>query len=147
MKDLMKMLEKKKSGKGEMDESKMSAKMDVLKELRDLAAGQAGESVKKGMQEVSVMAPDKEGLKEGLEMAEEVVEEGPEGMAEMMAEAPESEEMEMMDDEDMEDEDEDMDDEDMEAYGMEDDEDMDDEDKLKKMAKMKAKMLAKMAKD
>lgn len=133
MKDLMKMLEKKKSGDGEMDETKMSAKMDVLKELRDLAASQAGDSVKKGMQEVSIMAPDKEGLKEGLEMAEEVVEEGPEGMAEMIAEAPESEEMEMLED----DEDEEM------SY--EDDED--DEEALEKMAKMKAKMLSRMAKD
>lgn len=56
-----------------------SAKMEVLEELRDLAISLMGDKMKdKGpmgnpvMKEVTVAAPDKEGLQKGLQMASEM---------------------------------------------------------------------------
>lgn len=85
MKELMEMLAKKGGSEEGMDDSRIQAKMDVLEELKQMASGQAGEGIKQGMQEVSVMAPDKEGMVEGLEMAQQMAEAGeemPDGMAE-----------------------------------------------------------------
>jgi len=76
VKDLEKMLMSKKD-KGAMSEKSMQAKMEVLQELLQMAQEAMGSKVKGGMdemQKVSVMAPDQEGLKKGLEIAEEIAE-------------------------------------------------------------------------
>lgn len=60
----------------------VQAKVDVLKELLEVAKDEMRGRNKRGMedmmgqkmQKVAVMAPDEEGLKEGLEKAEEIVE-------------------------------------------------------------------------
>lgn len=76
MKDLMKMVDSNQDD--DMQPEDRSAKTEMLMELIKMASKAAGEDIKKGMdgmKEVSVMAPDQEGLKEGLELAEDVVEE------------------------------------------------------------------------
>lgn len=76
LKDLEKMMMKKKDS-GKMDDQAKQAKMEVLQELMQMCQEAMGNNVKSGMDEmkkVSVMAPDKESLLEGLEKAEEVVE-------------------------------------------------------------------------
>lgn len=80
-----------------MEDKKMpmhkKAKMDLLKQLRKMAMdmihedSMGGEEDAMGLQKVTVAAKDKEGLKEGLEKAEDVLE----GMPEM-AEAEDAEE-------------------------------------------------------
>lgn len=58
--------------KKEMSESEKKAKLAALKE----AHGMASDMMKKdldGVKKVSVMAPSKEGLKKGLDMAEKIV--------------------------------------------------------------------------
>lgn len=85
------------------DDMKKNAKLKVLKELRSMASGMMGDDVKDGMmKKVSVAAPNKEGLKKGLETAQEMVgdgeheAEGEEDSAEEEAsESPEHEAMEM----------------------------------------------------
>ncbi len=75
MKDLEKLMAKKPEGK--MDKHAMQAKMDVIQELLDMAHEAMAGKVKGGMdemQKVSVMAPDKESLSEGLELAQEITE-------------------------------------------------------------------------
>ena len=65
----------------------VQAKVDVLKELLQIAKEEMRGRNKQGMedmmgqkmQKVAVMAPDEEGLKEGLEKAEEIVESKMEG--------------------------------------------------------------------
>lgn len=99
LEDLMKM------SKGEEDPKDMmkaKAKMEVIQELRKMASDMMGEGIKDGMQKVTVASDNPEGLKEGLEMAEDVVEEGPEAMMAKESESyePEDSAMEMMDDED-----------------------------------------------
>ncbi len=57
------------------------AKMQVLKELRDMAIEMMGEKLpgrKEEMKQVTVAAPDREGLEEGLEMASSLASESPE---------------------------------------------------------------------
>lgn len=76
MKDLEKLLMKKKDN-GKLSEDEAQAKMDVLMELLEMAQGAMGSKVKNGMdglKKVSVMAPDKEGLEEGLEKAQDLME-------------------------------------------------------------------------
>ena len=109
--------------KDEMKKMDSQAKMDVLKELLQMAMEQMRGKNKSGLEEmqkmkkVSVMAPDKAGLKEGLHKAEDVLsgmpgeEEGAEHEAsespeyeagedeEMAEENPENEEDGMSDDE------------------------------------------------
>ena len=91
MKDLEKMLMSKKD-KSKMSEQEVQAKMDVLMELMEMAKEALGSKVKSGMdemQKVSVSAPDKEGLEEGLEKAQELVEKSPDMMMEEKEELPE----------------------------------------------------------
>lgn len=86
--------EEKGESMGEPGGLKHRAKMDVLKELRDMMAEKAGSDVAGGLRSVKVAAPDKEGLVKGLDMAEKLVQK-PE-----MMEAPElSEEDSLMDEE------------------------------------------------
>lgn len=69
----MKMLAAKKgTTDGKMNPDEMSAKLDVIKELLNMAHGAMGSKVKGGMDEmhkVSVMAPDQKGLHQGLDLA------------------------------------------------------------------------------
>lgn len=76
----MKMYKEKKEKKPMMSDNEKTAKMSVLEELKKQASDAMGGKLK-GLKKVSVMASDKEGLKEGLEKAEELVEEAPESMA------------------------------------------------------------------
>ena len=60
--------------------AKMEAKMEVLKELMQMADSSEAEGLLGGMddmKQVTVAAEDKEGLEEGLEKAEEVLDEMP----------------------------------------------------------------------
>lgn len=77
-KDFVELLKKKKAEQGDkpMDCKKMEAKAGVVKDLmttlKDLMANDI-----KGLKKVTVAADTKEGLKEGLEKAEEIVEKNP----------------------------------------------------------------------
>lgn len=84
-------------------EAKMEAKMEVLRELMEMADGSetAGlmDGMGKRMEQVTVAAPDRDGLKEGIEKAEEMLDVAPDAEdmeemadAEMMDEAEEYEE-------------------------------------------------------
>lgn len=94
---MMKMMKNK--GKGEMSEQKKQAKMEVLQELLELAMDSSGKQIGDGMQKLTVAAPDKEGLMEGLDKAEEVLEpegeELTEGVEDMMMDSEEDMEDEM----------------------------------------------------
>lgn len=74
LKDMMKMAQ----GEEGPDNDKVMAKREILQALRQMASELMGEDMEAGMKQVSVAAPDKEGLMEGMEKAEEVVEEMPE---------------------------------------------------------------------
>lgn len=97
MKELMQGMSEDKSSKKKMDPEKMKAKMEVIEELRKMAQDLMSEGMADGFKKVSVAAPDKEGLLEGLDKAEDLVEKGPE---EMLAESDE-EEMSESEDEEM----------------------------------------------
>ena len=95
MKDLKNMLMPKKED-SKMSERDIKVKSDILKEIMQFAQDKMGERVKSDMdemQKVSVMAPDAEGLHEGLEKALEILPESEEGEAsEMEKEEPKEEE-------------------------------------------------------
>lgn len=62
--------------KKSMSPAQRQAKMDVLKELMDMAQDEMGKKVKTGMDElhkVTVAAPDAESLTEGLKIAENIL--------------------------------------------------------------------------
>lgn len=91
---MMKMMNKEDDG-GDL---KKDAKLSVLKELRKMASDMMGEDLKGGFKKVTVAAPDKEGLKEGLDKAKSLMgempeEESAEEDAGEMGEEGESEEM------------------------------------------------------
>lgn len=76
MKDMMmqKMMDGKKAD-GKMSDQEIQAKMDVVQELLHMAQQAMGSKVKNGMdemQKVSVMAPDKASLMDGLDLAKGV---------------------------------------------------------------------------
>lgn len=75
----------KKKKKEDMDELHKSAKMDAISGLRQTAMD-AMKGKLEGLKKVTVASDSKEGIKEGLEKAKEIVEKGPNG------EAPEAEE-------------------------------------------------------
>lgn len=74
MKKMMAMMDEKRPSK--MSANDIQAKKDILKELLDMADGAMKGKLGEGMKgmKVSVMAKDEEGMKEGLEKAEELVE-------------------------------------------------------------------------
>lgn len=76
MQEAMRKLMEKKKGKGEMDSTYKSAKMGVLKEIKGLAEDHMKGDLS-GLKKVSVMAPDEESLKKGLDAAKDVVEKMP----------------------------------------------------------------------
>lgn len=67
--DMLKEMMKKKKDGEKLDPQYKDAKMSVLQEIRDLASKHMGEDLKGAGHEVSVAAPDKEGLKAGLDVA------------------------------------------------------------------------------
>lgn len=60
------------------DEDKKQAKLAALKDLRSEMRGMMGGDLVGKMNKVTVAAPDKEALAEGLDKAKEVVEQSPE---------------------------------------------------------------------
>lgn len=100
MDKLMKMLMNKGDEGSEMSEQDVMAKMEVLKELIQMAEEAAGHGIGEGLKKVTVASPSSEGLEEGLEKAQEMlpkVEDMSEEMGEeeMMDENESSEEDEM----------------------------------------------------
>ena len=73
MQDFMKMLQKRQREQGPQDEKKMKAKASMAKELSDTLGGDIAEDMK-GMSKVTVASDSEQGLKKGLEKAEEVLE-------------------------------------------------------------------------
>jgi hypothetical protein len=71
-----------------MSDMEKSAKMSVLKDLKQQANEALGGKLK-GMKKVSVLAKDEEGLEKGLDKAKEIVG----GMEEMSEESEDQEEM------------------------------------------------------
>lgn len=63
-----KLLEKKGE---EISPEKLEAKKNAVSEMRDLAASMMGDHLK-GLKKVTVAAPDKQGLEEGLDKAKEI---------------------------------------------------------------------------
>lgn len=106
MKELLEKLMMDKMGDSKkMNPKEIQAKLDVLKELFEMAHSKAGEGVADGMQKLTVMAPDKEGLMEGVEKAEEMMKSDyPEKMEDMMEDDDSSMPYDEDDDEDDEDE-------------------------------------------
>lgn len=96
-KKMLKAMMMDKEDKDPMMKKKLMAKMEVLKELMQMADDSETAGLMDGMQEVTVAAPDKEGLEEGLEKAQEITEDMPEEIAmddsEMMDEDDEDEVM------------------------------------------------------
>lgn len=94
----------------EMDDKSISAKMETLMELLQMAQKEMGHKVKGGMDEllkpkeemskVSVMAEDEEGLEEGLDKAKELLSQLPEEAKEEKSEEPEMEASSEEEDED-----------------------------------------------
>jgi len=97
LKDKMMMLLKKKKQEGsELGDMEKQAKMSVVKDLRDTMAGEMADRLKGGLKKVTVASDSPEGLKEGLEKAEDMVESkmGDSSMSESLEEPEESEESE-----------------------------------------------------
>lgn len=92
MKKMMKMMGMMKPEEkecGAMDKEHLIALRDVLDELISMSSEEAKKGVKAGMdglQKVTVAAPDQEGLEEGLEKAQDLMESVPELKEEMVAE-------------------------------------------------------------
>lgn len=91
MKELKELL----GAKKKIDPTEKEAKLAAIKGMRKMAGDMMADDMK-SMKKVTVAAPDAEGLKEGLEKAEDVVEQMP-GMEESedMEEMSDEEEMEM----------------------------------------------------
>lgn len=95
---LEKLMEKKKKEGSEMEPMYKDSKMSMLKALRDEMSGlMKGELAGDKMHEVQVASDSPEGLKEGLEKAEDVVE----GVEAAMPESEEKEEDASLSDEEM----------------------------------------------
>lgn len=101
MEDFMKMLQKRQREQGPQDEKKMKAKASMAKELSDTLGGDIAEDMK-GMSKVTVASDSEQGLKKGLEKAEDVLENKMESEeSEDMEEEKEDSEEESSDSEDL----------------------------------------------
>lgn len=92
MKSLMGMLNDEESS--DMSPERIKAKMEVLKELLQMAEDQEAEGITGGLKKVTVAAPSAAGLKEGLEKAEDMMEEMPSEDEEMSEDGMEEDEEE-----------------------------------------------------
>jgi ubiquinone biosynthesis protein UbiJ len=75
MEEFKKLLAKKKGeqqGKP-MDEHKMKAKADMAKELSDMLGSDLTNDMKSGMKKVTIASDSTQGLKEGLDKAEDII--------------------------------------------------------------------------
>lgn len=108
MKALMDLMEGKGKKEKKMGEMDVSAKMGSLKELHKIMMDKAGKDIADGLQKITVMAKDKEGLEKGLEKAKELLEKMPEPEnMEQMLEGKKKEDLEVNGDEEEEYEEED----------------------------------------
>ena len=100
-KDLEKLFRKKLEEKGPISEKEQKARDSVYDDLSEMA----DEEMVKPLKAVKVMSDSKEGLKEGLEKAQEVIGDGEESeeesSEESASEGEESEEMEEMSEEEL----------------------------------------------
>lgn len=87
MDTLHKLMAKKKKDKPLSDTAK-EAKMSVVKDMQKMAADAMRDGLKGGLKKVSVASDSPEGLKKGLEKAEELVESGLTGEEEMEEKEP-----------------------------------------------------------
>lgn len=94
MADYKKLMEMASDKKPQMDD-KAKAKLKVLMDLKKMAADMMGEDIQSGIKKVTVASPDKAGLKEGLEKAEELLGESDEMEDEDMMEDESEDEMPM----------------------------------------------------
>jgi hypothetical protein len=96
MKSLMEMLKAEEGSGSEMTKDRIEAKMQVLKELLDMAEDREADQVVGGLKKVTVAAPDDASLKQGLEKAEEIVDDMPkeDDMMEMDEDLEDEEEVE-----------------------------------------------------
>lgn len=62
---------------GSPDPLKHHAKLNVLNDLRDAASDMMGDGLHAGLNKVSVAAPDKEHLEEGLDKAKDMLDQSP----------------------------------------------------------------------
>lgn len=90
MDKLMKLMEKKASSQKKMSPIEKDAKVRAVEAMRKFASDEMAGPLK-GLKKVSVAASDDEGLKKGLEKAEEIVEGGLPSEKEMMDEEETSE--------------------------------------------------------
>ena len=130
MHDKMKKLLEKKKQKSGLSENQVKAKSSVLKDLSDTANDMLKERLG-GLKKVTVAAPSKSGLTEGLKMAEKLTEKMPEKLG--MDEAKEKEEEMVADAEDGEGMD-------MAEKSEESEEDMSKEELLAELERLKAKI-------
>ncbi len=97
MKKLIELMEKKAKSQKDMMPLEKDAKVKAVQAMRKMASDEmAGPLKQLGAKKVSVMADSEEGLKEGLDKAEEIVEEGlpsEEEMGEMEEECKSPEEV------------------------------------------------------
>jgi hypothetical protein len=89
MHKLEKLMEKKKGKK--LSENEIAAKSSVLKDLSDTASDMMKDKLS-GLKKVTVAAPDKDKLKEGLKLAEKITDKMPNGEDSGMEDAKEHEE-------------------------------------------------------
>jgi hypothetical protein len=75
MKNLMRLMEEKSKSQKKMMPLEKDAKMQAVKAMRQMASEEMAMPLK-NLKKVSVAADSEEGLKEGLEKAEEIVEQG-----------------------------------------------------------------------
>lgn len=88
----MKELMGKKGSMSQNNDMALEAKRDVIRQMRDIAMEEMGDGLRDGLKKVSVMAPDKEHLSEGLDKAKELISQMP-GDNQQMPEMEASDEM------------------------------------------------------
>jgi len=81
-----------KGKKRDMSDVEMRAKAHVLQQIRNKASKSMGDKLS-GMKKITVASDDPEGLKAGLEKAEEVVDQMPDEMSPMVEECKTPEEV------------------------------------------------------
>lgn len=102
---MRKLMDMMKQHQDQMSDKDVQAKLEVLKELIEMADGKEGQDYKDGLDKVTVAAPDKQGLKEGLKKAQDMLEKMPGDKRSIMQEALENEDREMDTMDDMENQD------------------------------------------
>lgn len=90
--NLQKLMEKKKSSSKELDPANKAAKMSMLEALKHEMSGMMSNDLHPdNLKKVSVAAPDKEGLAEGLDKAKDLISSPAEENSEEVSESPSDE--------------------------------------------------------